>query len=158
MRNLPKAGRRALERKLRDVRERSVAAFGAMRCDAEKATGRGLVQVWLYIITAALNDSTIGPYTFDALLCAYSASQGLGSGDVVECYCCGQRWSKTRAPGAVMRVSISKPCGAMIALICGQGVALPGLKDQISQGINKDFLGGDGKILSSEMMPPPGHA
>jgi hypothetical protein len=40
----------------------------------------------------------------------------------------------------------------------GQCAALPDLRNQISQGINKDFLGGDGKILPSEMMPPLGHA
>jgi hypothetical protein len=48
MSNLPKAERRALERKLHDVRKRSVAALEAMGRDAEKAAGKGLLQVWLY--------------------------------------------------------------------------------------------------------------
>jgi hypothetical protein len=151
--------RRVLERKLRQLGDQSATWLASLRRTAGKETGRDLVEVRLHDLAEALNDEVIGPHVVDAMICVYGAVHGLGVGELAECYCCHQRWSDTRIPGAAVTLSASKPVGMLITFICDECLSDPAEAERrLGQVVSRDFFDGEATVVPVAAMPAAGRA
>jgi hypothetical protein len=129
-----------------------------MRQVAESISGRTLIEARLYSLAEALSDPELGPHTLRAMVCAYSASQGL-SRSMAECYCCGTGWSRDRGPGAIAKLVSTEPAARLLALICMECVAEPSEAERrLGKAVQRDFFGGKGKVVPIAALPAAGHA